>query len=266
MSIPSLPQETTDLVLDALAGDSATLRSCSLVCQSWLPRSRANLHRRATFAIFKRKQSGPNHALERKMDVYRSGALAGSVRELTIKWSPYGSQQDWDKVLAVLRLFKTVRSLTFMSIDRNVLDGISERLLPVLTTQYGGLESLSLTRFSFEKKPMDFFTILRCFQQLRRLGLATVTFGRTARKEESVAGVGTVSLLRNLTLYRCKTAQNTVEDCDSLEWLLGNEADPEGRDRYLVFHHQRVEEVNSVLRGVGKSLRSLTICDIQDGK
>ncbi|KAF8880659.1 hypothetical protein BD779DRAFT_1548254 [Infundibulicybe gibba] len=43
LSISFLPSEIIDLVIDQLEGDRAALKFCSLVCRSWLPRTRHHL-------------------------------------------------------------------------------------------------------------------------------------------------------------------------------------------------------------------------------
>ncbi|KAI0747261.1 hypothetical protein C8Q80DRAFT_1079688, partial [Daedaleopsis nitida] len=40
-----VPTEVAELVVDELCDDYRALRSCTLTCQAWLPRSRAHLFR-----------------------------------------------------------------------------------------------------------------------------------------------------------------------------------------------------------------------------
>lgn len=61
--IPSVPQELIDEVLDHLAGDMTTLRSCSLVSKSWIQSSRRHLFSSVFFTatdIAKWNASFPN--------------------------------------------------------------------------------------------------------------------------------------------------------------------------------------------------------------
>ena len=54
MSTPSLPPEILDLIVDHLHDEPTTLRTCSLVSESWVPRTRTHLFNRVEF-----QSSGP---------------------------------------------------------------------------------------------------------------------------------------------------------------------------------------------------------------
>ncbi|KAI0713900.1 hypothetical protein C8Q76DRAFT_591966, partial [Earliella scabrosa] len=42
---PPIPIEVAEQIIDQLVDDRSSLRSCALVCDGWLPRSRAHLFR-----------------------------------------------------------------------------------------------------------------------------------------------------------------------------------------------------------------------------
>ncbi|KAJ6551406.1 hypothetical protein B0H19DRAFT_1378147 [Mycena capillaripes] len=61
-----LPQELFEEILDHLAGDPVSLKACSLVCRSWVPRSRSHLFETCTLApdnilLFRELLRSPNN-------------------------------------------------------------------------------------------------------------------------------------------------------------------------------------------------------------
>ncbi|KAL4246646.1 hypothetical protein ABKN59_008145 [Abortiporus biennis] len=54
-----LPQELTDTIIDFLHDDRNTLKSCSLVCHSWIPATRFHLFRRITLDLTPNDNSKP---------------------------------------------------------------------------------------------------------------------------------------------------------------------------------------------------------------
>ena len=65
MSIPPLPQEILDYIVDILQDEPQTLRDCCLVAKSWAPRTRKHLFAHVTFNSPSRleawKKTFPDH-------------------------------------------------------------------------------------------------------------------------------------------------------------------------------------------------------------
>ena len=65
MSIPPLPQEILDYIVDILQDEPQTLRDCCLVAKSWAPRTRKHLFTHVTFNSPSRldawKKTFPDH-------------------------------------------------------------------------------------------------------------------------------------------------------------------------------------------------------------
>ncbi|EMD39707.1 hypothetical protein CERSUDRAFT_112011 [Gelatoporia subvermispora B] len=49
--LPRLPPELTDIIIDLVSDDSVSLRSCSLTCSSWLPRTRVHLFKNVSVSV-----------------------------------------------------------------------------------------------------------------------------------------------------------------------------------------------------------------------
>ncbi|KAF9526870.1 hypothetical protein CPB83DRAFT_857133 [Crepidotus variabilis] len=84
---PRLPQELTDHIIDHLYDDSASLRSCALVCHSWLPPSRYHLFAKVSLKATS-AQAEPSYLVERCKRLHRtlveSPEIICNIRELEI--------------------------------------------------------------------------------------------------------------------------------------------------------------------------------------
>lgn len=80
LSLPRLPPELTDMVIDNLCWDLDSLRNTCLVCRSWLPRSRVHLFKRLTVSIPRRKAFDAAVAFLR-----RKPHIARLIRSLQLK-------------------------------------------------------------------------------------------------------------------------------------------------------------------------------------
>lgn len=78
-----LPQEIIELCIDWLQGSQTSLKSCSLVCRSWLPRARFHIFYRLSFDLRFRE---PLQELidQMRVDILANPAIVLCVREFSL--------------------------------------------------------------------------------------------------------------------------------------------------------------------------------------
>jgi len=126
MSLPYLPQEIKDQVIDLLHDDDEALRSCSLVCRSWLRQSRRHLFAEVRIAY---------HLLVKWCRNISPGedGLSSFARKLDVS---HRSPREFEVVMPYINSFKHVESLVISDYDCMDLD--NEPYLPIAPNQYYG--------------------------------------------------------------------------------------------------------------------------------
>ena len=126
MSLPYLPQEIKDQVIDILYDDDDTLRSCALVSRSWLRQSRKYLFAEVRIGY---------HLLMKWCRNIAPGedGLSSLVRRLNVS---HRSPREFEIVMPHLGSFKRVTALVISDYDCMDLD--NEPYLPIAPDRYYG--------------------------------------------------------------------------------------------------------------------------------
>lgn len=126
MSLPNLPQEIKDQVIDLLHDDDETLRSCALVSHSWLRQCQKHLFAevRINYHLLMKwcRNVGPGE-----------DGLSSFTRKLEVS---HRSPREFEIVMPHLSSFKRVESLVISDYDCMDLD--NEPYLPITPDQYYG--------------------------------------------------------------------------------------------------------------------------------
>ena len=126
MSLPYLPQEIKDQVIDLLHEDEETLRSCALVSRSWLRQCQKHLFAEVRIGY---------HLLMKWCRNVAPGedGLSSFTRKLYVS---HRSPREFEIVMPHLSSFKRVESLVISDYDCMDLD--NEPYLPIAPDQYYG--------------------------------------------------------------------------------------------------------------------------------
>ena len=191
-----LPQELVENILDLLEDDSNSLKSSSLVCRSWQPRSQYRLHRVLNL------RSDCNLALIRKQ---LTPVIAGYVTSLKLDLSGY-TPGIWNSLAAILRLLPYIDTVSFVCKDMC-------RLRPEVTSffaqTYPDIGALTISNIIFTNFT-EFAQLLNSFPHLHSLEVSNVYWGNYIK---SVIPIPKPTI-HTLCLAYC-TEQTLL-----LEWLL----------------------------------------------
>jgi len=126
MSLPYLPQEIKDQVIDLLHDDDETLRNCALVSRSWLRQSQKYLFAEVQICY---------HLLMKWCRNIAPGedGLSSFTRKLYVS---HRSPREFETVMPHLDSFKRVESLVIFDYDCMDLD--NEPYLPIAPDKYYG--------------------------------------------------------------------------------------------------------------------------------
>lgn len=141
--LPTLPQELHEEIIDNLHNHRASLKCCSLVCRSWLPRCRNYIHRRLTihYSPYQDHKTIPNE--------YRSNVLHVYLREVVFRLGPVYPTETLAMNSArmylkrIMDLWPKVRVLEF----RNCV--ITEQSLPMLASAPPWIKTIRFQQCEF---------------------------------------------------------------------------------------------------------------------
>lgn len=240
MSFPSdasestveVPQEVADIILDLLADDAHTLKSCALISRQWRPRSQHHLHNALTI----KRQSDVTFLEE----IYADALLASYVHTLAIEvmWWPF-----WISIQSVLRRLPSVRALTLTSVG-----GINAEMHQLMTGRFTSLTALSLNFITFDDFPA-FSRFLNDFPYVEDLSLKNVYWARWEGLEEIPDG--SIHRFRTLQIAYC-TQQDVL-----VKWMMG--AGEKLRPESLVLTwYEASPPIQEFMRALGEHLQHFT--------
>ncbi|KAH8102958.1 hypothetical protein BXZ70DRAFT_762589 [Cristinia sonorae] len=167
--LPQLPVEVWEIVIDCVAMEVGhgmfpnragreQLVACSLVCQSWVPRS--------LFHLYEHLEINTADSLEHiTYRLFTVRELCIRVETILVKCTP-GTDQSWVS------------------------------LIPLRLTGLTNLKSLLMHRFDFTKKTPNFYEVYRLYH-VERLSLVDVTYSRYAQVTQLVSATCAKLLILN---------------------------------------------------------------------
>ncbi|GJE95336.1 hypothetical protein PsYK624_115200 [Phanerochaete sordida] len=159
--ISELPQELHDKILDEVGPDFATLKNCSLVCRSWLPRSTTNLFAHARVCVLATEDDADSEVLQA---VRAPGRLHDNVVALSLCRL---SSEEWRVVQELPRL----RKLTVYCCDQCPLRTDSPTPVPAPCPSTRNIEVLDV-----QCVPLDVLDWLLCmFDNIGSLRIPRIT-------------------------------------------------------------------------------------------
>ncbi|KAK7025447.1 hypothetical protein VNI00_015975 [Paramarasmius palmivorus] len=171
-----LPPEIFDQVVDHLEDSPTDLKSCSLVCRDWVPRSRFHLFRSLSLPIEEVDLASfvttPYPYIDQSiLDVFNSSSALGRyVQKLTLDFR-YSSQlvstsEPW--IIELSRGLTQLKQLTLFMFPIYDLSTNMRRLLPDLLASNPGLEKITIDSCIFEDA-QSFWSFLQDAAQLENL-------------------------------------------------------------------------------------------------
>ncbi|KAK0200999.1 hypothetical protein DFS33DRAFT_1094580 [Desarmillaria ectypa] len=172
-----LPNETWDTIIDFLHPDHPSLVVCSLVCRSWLPRSRYHLFKRIVLRSqhnqqkFLRSTTGMTlqnctfGGYTHRLELYGNCAKSPWVPDRTTLFS-------WDlceAIISRLPLFSTVTSLHLSGV---YWDQMHDIVVPSVMSIFWNITELDLTDMLWED-PVCLIQFLVAFPMLEQLRICT---------------------------------------------------------------------------------------------
>ncbi|KAF8237418.1 hypothetical protein L208DRAFT_1389187 [Tricholoma matsutake] len=186
-----IPQEVAEIIISYLAGDSRSLRKCSLVCKSWVHPSRIHLFKNIVLNFYEPLRPGlgqyhnPFRSITRKSTALlrcldRSPHLAWYFLSLEIRncWCVNSSSKSLKEVLHILvRLLPKLRHVTRFVLRNSHWESLSDKevrrsistLLALPTLKHINLDTLTLLTYK------DLADLLSVSAQLSTLVLNDVT-------------------------------------------------------------------------------------------
>ncbi|KAJ7460006.1 hypothetical protein B0H11DRAFT_2316106 [Mycena galericulata] len=172
----NFPPDITDLVIDHLDGEAATLKACGLVCRQWFPRSRFHLFSELKLQVgsaMKFKGCTDLDTMDKFMGLMDSSPsnILTTVRRLQLS---YGDEQYIAK--AHLLRFPACPQLLDLSIglprnsSRDVIAAIREQLA-VVGGKFPSLSSLAFRFHSSSINAAALFDVVACLPTLENLSL-----------------------------------------------------------------------------------------------
>ncbi|KAJ3476156.1 hypothetical protein NLI96_g11356 [Meripilus lineatus] len=163
-TLPELPQELTDLIIDNLHSDLISLRACTLTCHSWLHRSRRLLHSRVRIGEY-----------FVDLDRYSDPNVAHYVRELELYMVVSGhtcQRVTTEPLWQMISRFPSVNTLTIRDLE---VPRLSPNKMSILQTLCKQLRSLTLINVEF-KGPDQFIEFIDSCDQLTHLNIPRIKF------------------------------------------------------------------------------------------
>ncbi|KAI3622584.1 hypothetical protein WG66_016006 [Moniliophthora roreri] len=171
-----LPPELFDQIVDELEDSLSDLKSCSLVCRDWLPRSRHHLFHSLSIPIEGADLASftmtPYPLIDQSiLNVFNSSSILGNyVRKLTLDFR-YSSQlvstsESW--IIELSRGVTQLRQLTLFMFPIYDLSTNMRRLLPDLLGRNTLLEKITIDSCIFEDA-QSFWSFLQHAAQLDNL-------------------------------------------------------------------------------------------------
>ena len=142
-SMPTIPQELSDMILDFLHNDVAALCNAGLVCKSWLPSSRFHLFSEIWLSSLE------HHGLE--LTCVEGSTIPPYILDLSIEGN---ERQFVDETLRRLPLLSNIKSLRLTHINMANLTPDAKKKL---TTMLQNLTTLYLGTFTVR----NYFTLPR---------------------------------------------------------------------------------------------------------
>lgn len=168
MTIPYLPLEIVEEIIDVLIGDTTSLLSCSLVSIGWVHRSRRHLfaeiklHSLSDLHFWFQSGLGPSSNHVRGLDLAQDDELKWIIPD-----SPPGVFNDFTS-------FRNVQSLTFTALDLTLFD--EHALIRSFGHFSERLTSLSVKGMTVHPDALLFFVCM--FPKLDNLKLEYLTMGK----------------------------------------------------------------------------------------
>lgn len=156
---PRVPVEVAENVIDQLADDhhESTLRSCALVCQAWLPRSRSRLFR--TIHIVDLRALRSLHLILLSSSILPPLVQSVDLEGIPTRFNPQGTylaSQTWTAEIQGLDHDKLESALGCSTPDANITSDIFDAaplvLLPLL---------VNVHRWTFRGKSGHYYSVLQ---------------------------------------------------------------------------------------------------------
>ncbi|KAF8877370.1 hypothetical protein BD779DRAFT_1804006 [Infundibulicybe gibba] len=207
-AIPPLPPEVIDLIIDQLAGedDRRTLKSCSLVCRSWLPRARHYLF--STISVVRTKSIPALHLLRSPLCT-----IHPHVRrlELCVNPSSTASMATFIQEINARSTLLLLRMKTSPGAGLTLVDGDLQVLLPMLRN----LRHLKLQHFRFKtlENRIRLFSSLPALETLVIYGVDSQSYNTgSPSKDDHIYTMPPPANLRHIFI-------GTVNVPHELHWL-----------------------------------------------
>jgi len=134
-----LPAELTDSIIDHLYADYRSLKICSTVCKTWLPRSRHHLFDDVNVCL----QHSNHDSFFQLLDSPRA-TLVPYVRRLTLR------DQRGDKwVFRAIHRLTALTAVKSLVVEQMQFAELQTKTIPALCAAFRGLESLRMYQVSF---------------------------------------------------------------------------------------------------------------------
>jgi len=228
MTVPSLPQELLELIIDVAytTGGTAPLKTLSRVSKAWRPRSQYNIFKRfrLDYATMRRIRSETTETTEdvSQQQQHQPPIIFSHVRELLIAARQITSPEIDGEYLEILRFFTNVTSLRILDWD---FRGFEAHHITHFLSHFGATaQSLKLQECYVDSEVLIFLTSL--FPSIDDLEIdprypcSAVAY----RIQKSDRPLGSVGFRGNLTL-RFLSAQH---------------------EEFLTFVNENSSEVNSI--------------------
>lgn len=266
----NLPQELTDIIIGNLHGDRRTLRTCSLVCRSWLPTSYQHLFRRVELwppnSYYARsiRKAFP-HCQRLYSILLNSPHVANYIQELKVYEGQIVNHEHWigtDQTLPlVLRSLTNLKRIEFTRLLWNDLP------LDLRRSICGVLELPSLTVIEIEDSRFacmhDFLSILRHAGGQTGLSLShihTSYYGNRCRVEEEEERLDSHQQQRSLDNLRLGLDQYSI----FINWLLAPQSPSDVSHIHTLhilnsYRQSDAKVINRLLHAIGHSLSHFQI-------
>ncbi|CAL1708808.1 unnamed protein product [Somion occarium] len=241
-----LPQELIEYILDDLSDDLPSVKTSSLVCRAWRPRSQYHIHNTITLC----RKSDVSALSDRFAS---SPMIAGYVRCVKMDFSRL-TKEFWDKALPLLHHLPNINSVAFVSVDMCI---IPTNVQSFLAEHCSTLKALSLYNVVLSNFGA-FAMLLNCFPHLLHLNVQNVYWGGY----RNTPIPSRLPILRSLSLAYC-TEQTVLMD-----WLLSEDDDIVKSSLFTleVIWNEDPADARRILRSVGSSVQNLVFLCIPSGK
>ncbi|KAI0072165.1 hypothetical protein K474DRAFT_1678881 [Panus rudis PR-1116 ss-1] len=245
-----LPAELTDAVIDMLADDSTTLKSCSLVCRLWRIRSQYCL-----LSTLKLSQHTPLRNLAERL---AHPLLTGYISHIHLD-PAFLPPTFWDAFGKIMPHLPAFNSVSFKS---KQMCKVQPEAWDIFTRYSSTIQSLAFGNIIFDTL-CAFTKFLNGFPHITSLYVEYVTWGSALTPAERQLPPRKLTSLRELHLYYC------TERAEFTRWLL-NECPPDDHDGILLnaklpikslclTWHERTSKLQNALNILGPRLEHLSL-------